>query len=192
MLVAPAPPRGRVRVRLAVPRARDEDALLALRRQSRSFHRGRASPPATPEQFARFLARSRADDHVALLVRRRADDAVLGALELSQIARGNFHSAYLGYWIGAPFAGQGYMTEALSLLLRHAFVQLRLHRIEANIQPQNEASIALVRRLGFRREGYSPRYLKIGGRWRDHERWAALADDWRTRRKSASPTGAGS
>ena len=78
------------------------------------------------------------------------------------------------------YAGQGYMTEALRLLLRYAFLKLKLHRLEeANIQPKNVASIALVRRAGFVREGYSRRYLKICGRWRDHERWALIAEDWK-------------
>lgn len=92
-----------------------------------------------------------------------------------------FQSGYLAYYIGASHAGQGYMTEALQLMLRTAFRTLRLHRVEANIQPGNRASIALVERAGFRREGYSRRYLKIARRWRDHERWALLAEEWRPR-----------
>ena len=110
----------------------------------------------------------------------------MGAVELSQIVGGKFRSAYLGYHIGAPFARQGYMREALVMVLALAFGGLRLHRVEANIQPRNVASQRLVRRLGFRREGYSPRYLKIGGRRRDHERWALLVENWRTRRKGAA------
>src|SRR5207237_4260491 len=90
-------------------------------------------------------------------------------------------SAYLGYAVGKSFARQGYMREGIELVLRHAFLNLRLHRVEANIQPGNKASISLAQSAGFRREGFSPRYLKIGGRWRDHERWAILADDWRNR-----------
>ena len=70
-------------------------------------------------------------------------------------------------------------NRGMQLVLRHAFQTLRLHRVEANIQPGNHASITLARRAGFHREGYSPRYLKIGGRWRDHERWALLAEDWK-------------
>ncbi len=103
----------------------------------------------------------------------------MGSIALSQIFRGGFLSAYLGYQIGADFARQGYMTETIQLMLRHAFVDLKLHRLEANIQPGNVASIALVKRAGFVLEGYSRRYLKICGRWRDHERWAILVEDWR-------------
>ena len=83
--------------------------------------------------------------------------------------------------MASVYANQGYMREGIELVLREAFLNLRLHRIEANIQPGNHASIALARGAGFSREGFSPRYLKIGGRWRDHERWAILADDWRAR-----------
>jgi ribosomal-protein-alanine N-acetyltransferase len=114
--------------------------------------------------------------------------AIVGFFNLSQIARGSLQSAYLGYAVGRPFAGQGYMRAGIALVLRHAFVTLRLHRLEANIQPDNKASIALASGAGFRREGFSPRYLKIGGRWRDHERWAILAEDWHKRSvNGASP-----
>ena len=73
------------------------------------------------------------------------------------------------------------MAEGLELVLRHCFRRLKLHRLEANIQPDNERSKLLVQRAGFRYEGYSPRYLKIGGRWRDHERWAITREDWADR-----------
>ena len=110
----------------------------------------------------------------------RSSDDLVGVVNLNEIVRGNFQSAYLGYYAFAPHVGRGYMREGLTLALRWVFGELRLHRVEANIQPGNEASLALVRRLGFRREGASPRYLKIAGRWRDHERWALLAEEWRT------------
>jgi len=93
-------------------------------------------------------------------------------------------SAYLGYYALAPYARRGYMRDGLELMLRYAFRTLHLHRVESNIQPANRRSIALVRRAGFAREGYSRRYLKIDGRWRDHERWALLFEDWRARPSS--------
>jgi ribosomal-protein-alanine N-acetyltransferase len=113
-----------------------------------------------------------------LLVCRRADGAIVGVVNVSEIVRSAFQSAYLGYYAFRPHAGVGYMTEGLALVLRHAFRRLGLHRLEANLQPGNRASRALVRRLGFRKEGFSPRYLKIGERWRDHERWAIVREAW--------------
>jgi ribosomal-protein-alanine N-acetyltransferase len=159
-------------------------------RASRSFHRPWATAPADEERFAAYLADARRADFEAMLACRRADHAILGFFNLSQIDRGLLQSAYLGYAAGKPFAGQGYMREAIELVLRHAFTTLRLHCVEANIQPGNLASIALARGAGFRREGFSPRYLKIGGRWRDHERWALLSDEWRARDAAATPVGA--
>ena len=100
-----------------------------------------------------------------------------GVLILSQIVRGAFQSAYLGYYAHQAHAGRGYMREAMGQTVEHAFGPLALHRIEANIQPANEASVALALSAGFRLEGFSPRYLLIGGQWRDHERYAITADD---------------
>ena len=118
---------------------------------------------------------------MGFLARRREDGAIVGWLNLSEIVRFGFQNAYLGYSGIAGFSGQGYMTEALELVLREAFGKLGLHRIEANIQPGNKASLALAKRAGFVYEGFSERYLKIGGRWRDHERWALRSEAWRAR-----------
>jgi [ribosomal protein S5]-alanine N-acetyltransferase len=167
------------RVFLRPPERADRDEFIALMRASRSFHRPWATAPADDERFATYLVDSRRPDFEAMLVCRRSDLAILGFFNLSQISRGSLQSAYLGYAVGKPYAGQGFMREGIRMVLRHAFLDLRLHRVEANIQPGNRASISLAQGAGFRREGFSPRYLKIGGRWRDHERWAILADEWR-------------
>lgn len=167
------------RVYLRTPTARDRDEFVALMGVSRSFHRPWATAPTDDERFAAYLADSRRPDFEAMLLCRQEDLAILGFFNLSQIVRRSLQSAYLGYAAGQPYAGQGYMREGIQLVLRYGFGELKLHRIEANIQPGNLASIALARGAGFRREGFSPRYLKIAGRWRDHERWAILADDWR-------------
>jgi len=126
---------------------------------------------------ARWI-RATGPTRVRLLICRRADGAIVGVVNVSEIVRAALQSAYLGYYAFQPHVGQGYMTEGLALVLRHAFRRLGLHRLEANIQPRNLASRKLVRRLGFRKEGFSPRYLKIGGRWRDHERWAIVREVW--------------
>ena len=167
------------RVFLRPPEAGDRDEFVTLMHASRSFHRPWATAPTDGERFAAYLSDSRRPDFEAMLVCRQSDLAIVGFFNLSQIVRRSLQSAYLGYAVGKLYAGQGYMREAIQLVLRHAFTDLRLHRVEANIQPDNRASIALASGAGFHREGFSPRYLKIAGRWRDHERWAILADDWR-------------
>jgi ribosomal-protein-alanine N-acetyltransferase len=172
------------RVFIRPPAPEDEAELIRLVRASRRLHAGWIAAAATPQAFAAHLRRNENADFESFLVCRNGDGAIVGSANLSQIFMGPFQSAYMGYWAGAPFAGQGYMTEGVGLVLTHAFRVLKLHRVEANLQPTNTASRALVQRLGFRMEGYSPRYLKVAGRWRDHERWALLAEDWRTSRRS--------
>ena len=167
------------RVYLRAPARSDRAEFVSLMRASRAFHRPWATAPTDDEAFDAYLVDSRRPDFEAMLVCRREDQAILGFFNLSHITRGSLQSAYLGYAVGSTFARHGYMREAINLVLREAFLTLRLHRVEANIQPGNHASISLARGAGFSREGFSPRYLKIGGRWRDHERWAILAEDWR-------------
>jgi [ribosomal protein S5]-alanine N-acetyltransferase len=173
------------RVQVRAPRQSDERDFVALMRESRAFHRPWASAPTDEGRFAAYLEDSRRPDFEAFLVVRLEDAQIVGFFNVSQITRGSMQSAYLGYAVAERFARQGYMREGIELVLREAFTRLRLHRIEANIQPGNRASIALARGAGFTREGFSPRYLKIGGRWRDHERWALLADDWLGRHAGA-------
>jgi ribosomal-protein-alanine N-acetyltransferase len=171
-----------VRVHLQAPEPLHAREFLAAVSASRSLHRPWVSPPATKTAYRAHVARSRGDDFRSLLIRRNDDEALVGLANLSAIQRGNLQSAYMGFYAFVPYAGLGYMTEGLTLVLRQAFGDLSLHRVEANVQPANAASLALVERVGFHREGLSPRYLRIGGLWRDHERWAALADEWPHRR----------
>jgi [ribosomal protein S5]-alanine N-acetyltransferase len=182
------PPRSRVVLR--TPTAADEEQFLTRMRASRGFHRPWLYPPLTAEAYRAYIDRLADGRKVGYLACRREDGAITGWLNVSEIVRGGFQSAFLGYGGVAGFAGQGYMTEALQLVLRDVFVRLRLHRLEANIQPGNAASIALAARCGFEREGFSSRYLKVGGRWRDHEPWAIRSETWRykagARRASSS------
>jgi ribosomal-protein-alanine N-acetyltransferase len=169
--------------RTFVRRGRNADAaeFTALMRESRRLHQPWSFPPVRDEEFVALVDRARADDFELFLLCGRGDGRIMGFFNLSQIFRGPFLNAYLGYAVGAAFAGAGYMSEGIELVLRHTFGPLGLHRLEANIQPGNERSIALAKRAGFRLEGFSPRYLKIDGKWRDHERWAILAEEWQKR-----------
>jgi len=169
------------RVVLTTPQLHDEAEFLAANEASAAFHRPFTYPPRTPEGYQAYLAQL-GERKIGYFARLRAGGALVGWLNLSEVVRGGFQSAYLGYHGYAGYSGQGYMTEALALVLREAFVTHKLHRVEANIQPGNAPSIALVKRCGFELEGYSPRYLKIAGRWCDHERYALRAETWRTLR----------
>lgn len=176
---------GAPRVYLRLPVARDRNEFLELNRKSARLFRSLASPMTSPRAFSAYIKRSTTPQFVGMLICRHSDDAIVGCVNLSQIVRGVFQSAYMGYQVFAPYAGQGYMTAAMPLVLRLAFRTLKLHRVEANIQPGNVPSLAVVKRAGFKREGYSPRYLKIAGRWRDHERWTMTIEDWRARNRRA-------
>ncbi|MCB9898074.1 MAG: GNAT family N-acetyltransferase [Planctomycetes bacterium] len=173
----------RPRVRLVHPHHTDAEEFVAAARRSRALHASWVAPPRDREAFDAWIEARRGPRHASFLARDLEDDGLVGYFGLSEIVRGPMQSAYLGFYAFAPLAGRGLMTEALSQVLRRAFVELGLHRVEANIQPANERSRALVERCGFTLEGYSPRYLKIAGRWRDHERWAVVRDDWKTRRR---------
>ena len=173
---------GRARVALVRPSASRAAEFLAAVRRSRRLHGRWVRPPSTPAAYRAYARRLRGPAHEGYLICLRGSDALVGVANLSEIVRGPFRSAYLGYYAFRPYDRRGLMTEGLALVVRDAFRRLGLHRVEANIQPGNRASIRLARRLGFRREGYSPRYLKVQGRWRDHERWALVADAGRRRR----------
>ncbi|MEO9135455.1 MAG: GNAT family N-acetyltransferase [Casimicrobiaceae bacterium] len=174
------------RVHLRSPRRTDQRSFIAQARQSRALHRGWVQAPETPTAYAAYVARyhptAAMPRDIGFLVIRNEDDALAGVINFSEIIRGAFHSAYVGYYAFAPLAGDGYMTEGFALALDFAFRELKLHRIEANVQPANSPSLALVERVGFAREGYSPRYVKIAGRWRDHVRFAVLAESWKKHR----------
>jgi ribosomal-protein-alanine N-acetyltransferase len=164
------------------PRRRDE--FLAAVARSRKLHRHFASPPCTNEAFFENLKRFRSHAHIGYWVCTE-DGELAGVININEIVRGCFGSAYLGYYAFVPHNGRGYMKSGLSAVLSEAFGRHRLHRLEANIQPDNEVSRCLVQRLGFRLEGFSLRYLKIAGRWCDHERWALTAEEWRVRSQIA-------
>lgn len=135
----------------------------------------------SPAVFDRLMTTRRGElNHRFVICLREGElrGAIIGQISLGNIARGAFQSCYVGYWIGAAHAGRGLMTEALGLALKFGFGTLALHRVEANIVPRNKPSRRLVKKLGFRYEGTAKRYLRIAGRWQDHEHWAITAEEW--------------
>ncbi|WP_329620354.1 GNAT family N-acetyltransferase [Streptomyces sp. NBC_01255] len=163
----------------------DAEEFTARARESRELHRPWLFPPCTPEAYAGYAGVLIEDPaRAGFLVCEHADGTehagggrIAGFVNINNIVRGAFRSGALGYGAFAHAAGRGLFTEALGLLLAYAFGPLDLHRLEANIQPGNTASRALVRRAGFRLEGFSPAMLFIDGAWRDHERWAITAPE---------------
>jgi ribosomal-protein-alanine N-acetyltransferase len=166
-------------IRLARAVRHDAAELIAANIANQAYHLPWLTSFTDQAGFDNWFARGLTGPHIGLIAREVASNRIIGVINLNEIVAGAFYSAYLGYYGMAEFSRKGLMTEALRAVTTFAFEDLGLHRLEANIQPDNIASIALVRRLGFRQEGYSPGYLRIGGAWKDHERWALLADTTR-------------
>jgi ribosomal-protein-alanine N-acetyltransferase len=162
-------------VTLRPVRRSDGPVLAAANAAAAGFHAPWVRPFTDMAGFEAWFAQVEPGRRIPLLL--ELDGQPAGVFNLSEIVRGGFQNAYLGYYASPHAAGRGVMAEGLRLLLAHAFGPAGLHRVEANIQPGNTRSIALVRRAGFRLEGFTPRYLFIDGAWRDHERWARLADE---------------
>lgn len=175
----------RSRVYLRFPVQRDWRNWAALRAESRDFlapwEPTWAYDALTRGAFRRRLKMYKAEMRqgvtYSFLIFRRVDDVLLGGITLSNLRRGVAQSATLGYWIGSPHGNQGYMTESLAAILEFAFSRIGLHRVEAACLPANEASRRLLLRSGFREEGYAREYLRISGRWQDHQLFAILRDN---------------
>jgi ribosomal-protein-alanine N-acetyltransferase len=165
-------------VTTSAPTAADCDEFIAAAQASQDAILPWVDPPGSRERFAAYLDRSARDDFACFLVRHSECGGLIGFVNINNIVRGGFQSGYLGYAGFVTHRGQGLMSAGVAAVVSTAFADLGLHRLEANIQPANARSIALVRRLGFRREGLSPHYLMVDGQWRDHERWAVVADEW--------------
>jgi len=160
-----------------------ENEFLAAVARSGHLHHPWVFPPGTHEQYSEYLQRAAIGRTIPFWIRLRSDNSLAGVINIGEPVMGVFQSGYLGFYAFAGCERQGYMTEGLALVLNQAFDELGFHRLEANIQPANLASEALVSRLGFRKEGFSPRYLFIDGAWRDHNRWAILREEWAGRRE---------
>jgi ribosomal-protein-alanine N-acetyltransferase len=172
------------RVFLRRPDEADQDEFLAMVAASRALHSQWIRPPAEPRDYGTFLMRSRKRTGTSFVVCLLPDGGIVGVLNLIEISP-RLRTAYCSYYVHARFAGQGLMTEAFQLLLRHTFATLGLQALGANIQPGNTTSIALVQRAGMRPERAPPRYLRLAGVWRGHPTWSITAQRWRQLREAA-------
>jgi ribosomal-protein-alanine N-acetyltransferase len=151
----------------------DHAELTARTRESADLHRPWVPQRETTEEaFAEYLARIEQPAHEGFVICLLETGEIVGAVNINNIVRGTLQSGTLGYVAYASTTGRGYMTEGLGLVIRYAFGELGLHRLEANIQPANVRSARLAERLGFRHEGHSPAFQFIRGAWRDNDRWA--------------------
>ena len=174
------------RVYVFAPSRDCADEFIAFTSGNEAFHQPWVFPATDAATYRGYLERLEDGRAQGFVVARVAYEAIMGVVNVNDIIRGGFSSASLGYYGSAAHARRGYMTEGLGLVLDQAFDEIGLHRIEANVQPGNANSLALIARLGFRKEGFSPRFLQIDGAWRDHERWAILAEEWRASSRATS------
>lgn len=172
-----------MRVRLERPTRQREREFLAAVRRSRALHREFVTPPRTSVQYADYVALARSRRTRVFLILVEETEQIAGVVHIENISSGATRSANLGFYGFAPLNTRGLIREGVIAAMQHAFRELKLHRLEANVQPGNVRSIALIRGLGFAKEGYARRFMKVAGRWRDHERWAILVDDWRAHRR---------
>ncbi|MBX3380552.1 MAG: GNAT family N-acetyltransferase [Phycisphaeraceae bacterium] len=169
-------------VHLRRPVAGDRAEWVALRESSLDHllpWEPRLKVRSEAERWESFFRTSDAEDRQRFLICRNEDARMVGYVGLNGIRHGVLQSCELGYWIGKSFTRNGYMTEGLLLAVRHAFEHLKLHRVEANVQPRNVASIGVVKKAGLRFEGVALRFLQIDGKWCDHQRWALTAEEWK-------------
>jgi len=177
----------RNRVLIRPPTPADCAAFIAAVRRSYPLHRRWINPKAkTPTTYKKYM-QCGPNAHRLVVVLKATGD-IVGVINLNDVIRGNFQSASVGYYAFLPYSGQGLMGEGLELVLRHAFKKLKLHRVEANIQADNRASLRLAKKCGFVKEGFARRMVKVCGRWKDHERWAILAENFRELPPAASKT----
>lgn len=143
---------------------------------SKNFLHPWVRPVLNKDEFHKYLSNFENDDSYGLVIKEVNSRKIAGMISIGGVLRGALQSAHLGFYLVSCMSGKGYMSEALQEAIPFLFSHLRLHRIESNIQPQNQKSKNLVEKLGFQYEGFSPKFMFINGNWRDHERWAITSD----------------
>ena len=166
------------KIHLQVPAQVHKKTYLDFVKRNKNFHEPWVFVPSDPGYFDQYIRRMKLGGTLGVFVFCNATEELVGVINLNSIKLDPFSSATLGYYGEQEISGKGLMKEAIMLMLNHAFKNIGLNRIEASIQPQNDASLALVKACGFTYEGFSKKFLKIGNGYKDHERWAYLAEDF--------------
>lgn len=152
----------------------DETEFLRNSIASKKLHRNWVVVPRTQRQFWEYFKEMNSDANKAFVVIDKDTLAIVGVIEFRDIFMFDFKNSYITYYAFNQYLRKGFMKSGVLKAVNFAFKKLRLHRLEANIQPENKASIALAKTCGFKKEGFSPKFIKKGGKWKDHERWALL------------------
>jgi len=177
-IIPPRPLRRGKRVHLHPPAANLKPLYLKFLAENREFHAPWVYHSDDDRHFDYYLKRIKSGQTQGCFIFDNASEDLVGVVNINNILLGAIRSASLGYFGAERFTGQGLFAEGMALVLQYVFTDLGLNRVEANIQPGNEPSLKLVKRLGFRKEGFSPKFLQIGGEWCDHERWAILGEEF--------------
>lgn len=175
------------RLLLAPPTLNHFDAWARLREKSRVFlepyeptwPKDDLTKAAFKRRLKRYQRNERESNGIAYLIFKRSDNTLVGGITISRILRGVAQSCAMGYWVGEPYVQQGYMSEAVVAILPEIFIEQNFHRLEAACLPHNIASVRVLEKAGFQREGYAREYLKIAGKWQDHILFAMLESDYK-------------
>lgn len=159
-------------ISLTIPSAEFMNEFLTKAHASKSRHEPWTTPPLDETSYNAYLERIRKENQAGFFITLRENNALVGVININEIVMGCFCSGYLGYYGFTGYEKQGLMSAGLQLVIDHAFNVMGLHRLEANIQPENTKSIQLATRCHFAKEGYSEKYLNINNEWKDHIRYA--------------------
>ena len=177
----PGPLRMGRKTRIEAPTRARRDLFLDFLQRNKDYHLPWVHHSADSKYYDHYLQRIKRGVTQGCFIFDQENGKLVGVVNINNILLGGICSASLGYYGDQAYKATGFMTEGMWLSLCYAVETLGLHRLEANIQPNNHASLRLVQKLGFRKEGFSPKYLRIGGIWQDHERWAILDEEIRDR-----------
>jgi len=177
------------RIVVRTPQTEDAAQWISVREKNRKILQplepewgsGRLTAARFRKRLERQALNWKADRSYAFLVFLKENDALIGGININNVCRDAAQFASLGYWLDCGHEGRGYMTEALSLVIRHAFTKLKLHRLNAGTLPHNKRSIRLLTRLGFKKEGFAEKYLEINGDWQDHILFGLNVENWKKR-----------